>query len=152
MIRLLQAKVGPIPVEQLRILDMYLMYPSLLHRLTLTSALREKLRALRIEQPTKSFVRLPGTASVWQDLQVYQLAALKRLTGLKILRRDDLQAGNAQLDETQIPVQILEHAAHQNEADRPLLGFLVGELGFLPMSGRDGLVRRAGLPSRGPVT
>lgn len=152
MIRLLQAKDGSIPLEQLRILDMYLMYPPLLHRLTLTSALREKLRGLRIEPPAKSFVKLPGTASVWQDLQLYQLTALKRLAGLGILRREDLLERNARLDRAQTPANLLEHAAKQNEPEKPLLHFLVDDLGALPLSGSEGLVRRAGLPSRGPVT
>ncbi len=152
MIRLLQAKDGSIPLEQLRILDMYLMYPPLLHRLTLTSGLRETLRGLRIEPPAKSFVKLPGTASVWQDLQLYQLTALKRLAGLGILRREDLLERNARLDRTQTPMNLFEHAATQNEQEKPLIHFLVDDLGALPLSGSEGLVRRAGLPSRGPVT
>ncbi len=152
MIRLLQARDGSIPLEQLRILDMYLMFPSLLHRLTLTSELREKLRSLRIESPAKSFVKMPGTASVWQDLQLYQLTALKRLAGLGILHREELLERNARLDRAQTPSKLLEHAASQNETGKPLLNFLVDELGSLPMSGSEGLVRRAGLPSRGPVT
>lgn len=152
MIRLLAAKEGSVPLEQLRILDMFLMFPSLLHRLTLTIALRERLRSLRIEQPTKTFVRLPGTASVWQDLQIYQLTALKRLAGLGVLKREDLRDRNASLDRSQAPAELLRHAISQNEAAEPLMRFLVDDLGTLPMSGSQGLVRRAGLPSRGPVT
>lgn len=152
MIRLLDAKGGPIPLEQLRILDMFLMFPSLLHRLTLTNALRERLRSLKIESPTKTFVRLPGTASIWQDLQIYQLTALKRLAGLGVLKREDLRDRNASLDRSQAPAELLQHATLQNEAAEPLMRFLVEGLGALPMAGSEGLVRRAGLPSRGPVT
>lgn len=152
MVRLLQARDGSIPLEQLRILDMYLMFPPLLHRLRLTSELRENLRAVGVEPETKSFVKLPGTASVWQDLQLYQLTALKRLAGLGILHRDDLKVRNALLDRAQTPSTLLRHAASQNEADRPLVNFLVDGLGSLSMTGKEGLVRRAGLPTRGPVT
>jgi hypothetical protein len=151
MIRLLHEKDGSMPIEQLRILDMYLMYPPLLHRLKLTSDLREKLRGLQIELPAKSFVKLPGTASVWQDLQIYQLTALKRLAGLGILRRQDLLERNAKLDDAVAPANLLQRATLQNEPYKPLLRFLVDELGSLPVSGSDGLVRRAGLPSRGPI-
>jgi hypothetical protein len=152
IIRLLEAKGGPIPLEQLRILDMFLMFPPLMHRLTLTAALRERLRSLNIEPPTKTFVRLPGTASVWQDLQIYQLTALKRLAGLGMLKREDLRENSASLDSSQAPAKLLQHAILQNEAAEPLMRFLVDELGTLPMSGSQGLVRRAGLPSRGPVS
>lgn len=151
MIRLLDAKGGPIPLERLRILDMFLMFPSLLYRVSLTSALREQLRGPQIEPPTKTFVRLPGTASVWQDLQVYQLTALKRLAGLGVLKREDLDDRNACLDRSQAPTELLQHAVSQNKAAEPLMRFLVENLGALPMSGSQGLVRRAGLPSRGPV-
>jgi hypothetical protein len=152
MIRLLEAKGGPIPIEQLRILDMLLMFPSLLHRLTLPSALRERLRGLHVETPAKSFVHLPGTASVWQDLQIYQLTALKRLVGLGMLKRDDLRDSNASLDHSQTPTELLNHAIAQNEAASSLVQFLVNDIGTLPMTGSQGLVRRTGLPSRGPVT
>jgi len=152
MIRLLEARGGPVPFEQLRVLDMFLMFPSLLHRLTLTTALRERLRSLEIEPPTKTFVRLPGTASVWQDLQIYQLTALKRLAGLGLLKREALRDRNASLDRSQAPAELLQHAISQNEAAEPLMRFLVEDLGALPMAGSQGLVRRAGLPSRGPVT
>lgn len=152
MIRLLAAKGGPVQVERLRVLDMLLMFPALLHRLSLTDALRKRLRELDVEQPAKSFVRLPGTASVWQDLQIYQSAALKRLAGLGVLKRDDLKDHNASLDQSQTPADLLRHAINQNAAAEPLMRFLVEDLSVLPMSGGKGLVRSAGLPSRGPVT
>lgn len=151
MIRLLEAKGCPIPVEQLRILDMFLMFPSLLHRLSLTDELRKRLRTLDIPPPAKTFVRLPGTASVWQDLRVYQLAALKRLAGLGILTREGLEVREASLDPSQTPAELLERARAQNGSAGSLMRFLVDDLGGLPMSGNQGLVRRAALPTRGPV-
>jgi hypothetical protein len=152
MVRLLAAKGQPVPVEQLRILDMFLMFPPLLHRLTLTAELREQLRKLNVVSPEKSFVRLPGTASVWQDLQIYQLTALKRLAGLGVLKRGELADRNASLDMSQLPEKLLSHVKLQNASDAPLVSFLVDKLGTLPMTGNEGLVRRAGLPSRGPIT
>lgn len=152
MIRLLAAKSGPIPIEQLRILDMFLMFPSLLHRLSLTDELRRQLRTLDIAPPAKTFVRLPGTASVWQDLQIYQLTALKRLAGLGILKRESLEVHEACLDRSQTPVELLRHASRQNASAEALMRFLVDGLGALPTSGSQGLIRRAALPSRGPVT
>lgn len=152
LIRLLEAKRGPIPLEQLRILDMFLMFPSLLHRLALTAELRKKLRSLDIESPKETFVRLPGTAAVWQDLQIYQLTALKRLAGLGVLKREELRDHNACLDRSQAPDELLQRVITQNRASKQLMQFLTEGIGSLPMAGSQGLVRRAGLPSRGPVT
>jgi hypothetical protein len=148
MIRLMAAKGEPIPLEQLRILDMFLMFPVLLHRLSLPAEIKERFRRLKI---ANVFVRLPGTASVWQDLQIYQSTALKRLTGLGLLKRDALRDHYASLEREMVPGEIMSQAAAQNEAGGPLMHFLIDDVGSLPMAGRNGLVKRAGLPSRGPV-
>ena len=151
MIRLLAAKETPVPLEQLRVLDMFLMFPSLLHRLALTTTLKERLRDLQIEPSAKTFVRLPGTASVWQDLQIYQLTALKHLAGLGMLKREHLRESKASLDRSQAPAELFRHAIELNETAKPLMRFLTEDLAAIPMSGSQGLVRRAGLPARGPV-
>jgi hypothetical protein len=151
MIRLMTAKDEPIPLEQLRILDMFLMFPVLLHRLSLPVDIKERFRQLKVTTPANFFVRLPGTASVWQDLQLYQSTALKRLTGLGILKRDALRDHYASLDTTMVPDEIMTQAKAQNELAQPLIRLLVDDVASLPMTGKNGLVKRAGLPSRGPV-
>lgn len=149
MVRLLSAKGAPLPVEQLRILDMLLMFPALLYRMKLTTELRHRLKSLEVQPEAKSFVRLPGTASVWQDLQIYQLTALKRLAGLGLLAREELMERVAHLDAAQMPANLAAHANALNADSAPLMNFLVDDLGSLPMGGAEGLVRRAGLPARG---
>jgi hypothetical protein len=151
MIRLTTAKDEPIPLEQLRILDMFLMFPVLLHRLSLPAEIKERFRQLKIPAPADVFVRLPGTASIWQDLQIYQSTALKRLTGLGLFRRDTLRNGYASLENEMVPIEIMSQAVAQNDAAGPLMRFLTNDIGSLPTAGRNGLVQRAGLPSRGPV-
>lgn len=152
MVRLLVAKEADLSIEQLRVLDMFLMFPPLLHRLKLTSELRERLKSLSIDPEARSFVKLPGTASVWQDLQIYQITALKRLAGLGLLAREQLIERTAKLETAQAPAELLLHAKSMNAASQPLMSFLVDDLGSLPMTGKEGLVRRAGLPTRGAVT
>ena len=151
MIRLLAAKGEPIPLEQLRVLDMFLMFPVLLHRLSLTADIKERFRQLPIERPEKFFVRLPGTASVWQDMQIYQSAALKQLTGLGFLKRDALRDRYASLETSMVPDEIMTQALVQNQTGNSLMRFLTDDVASLPLAGRDGLFKRAGLPSRGPV-
>lgn len=145
------AKDESIPLEQLRILDMFLMFPVLLHRLSLPADIKERFRQLKIPVPANFFVRLPGTASVWQKLQIYQSTALKRLTGLGILKRDALRDRYASLETEMVPEEIMKQVIAQNEAEAPLMRFLIDDVASLPMAGRNGLIQRAGLPSRGPV-
>jgi ABC-three component (ABC-3C) system Middle Component 5 len=152
MIRLLGAKGEPIPLEQLRVLDMFLMFPVLLHRLSLPTDIKERFRLLQIETPAKFFVRLPGTASVWQDLQIYQSTALKQLAGLGLLNRGALRDRYASLETSMVPEEIMKQVLVQNQAALPLLNFLIRDVASLPMSGQNGLIKRAGLPARGPIS
>ena len=151
MIRLMTAKGEPLSLEHLRILDMLLMFPVLLHRLSLPADIKERFRQLKVITPANFFVRLPGTASVWQDLQLYQSTALKQLTGLGLLKRDALRDRYASLDTAMVPEEIMTLVVAQNEVVKPLMQFLVDDVAALPMTGKSGLVKRAGLPSRGPV-
>lgn len=151
MVRLMTAKDEPMPLDQLRILDMFLMFPPLLHRLSLPANIKEHFRALGIPAPANSFVRLPGTASVWQELQLYQTTALKRLTGLGLLKRDALLDRYASLEKNMVPPEIIKQAIEKNAAEKVLVSFLVNDVASLPLTGRDSLTKRAGLPSRGPI-
>lgn len=113
--------------------------------------IKERFRLLKVPTPATVFIRLPGTASVWQDLQIYQSTALKRLTGLGLLKRDALRDRYASLERELVPEEIMTQATAHNEAARSLIRFLVDDVASLPMAGREGLVKRAGLPSRGPI-
>src|SRR3546814_4441142 len=86
---------------------MFLRFPVMLERLSLPSEIKARFRELRSDTEKSTFVRLPGTASVWQDLQIYQATALKQLTGLGLLKRDALRDRYASLEFEQVPAEIL---------------------------------------------
>jgi hypothetical protein len=151
MIRILSRKGNALLVDQLRLLDMLLMYPSLSHRMKLPSQVRDHLRALHLPATKELFVHLPGTAAIWQDLQLYQSAALKQLAGRGLLKPEALRDRYAALDLTQVPEKILLRVASENEAQAQFMNFLVDDLAALPASGTDNIFKRAGLPARGPL-
>jgi len=151
MIRLLTWKGDALLVDQLRLLDMLLMYPSVALRMKLPLAFRENLRALRIPAVKDLFVSLPGTASIWQDLQLYQSTALKQLAGRSLLRRDALRDRYASLDQNQVPPSLLDRVHAENSVQSALMSFLVQDLASLPASGPDNIFKRAGVPVRGPA-
>ncbi|WDA35124.1 ABC-three component system middle component 5 [Sphingobium sp. YC-XJ3] len=151
MIRLLMWKGDGIPVDQLRVLDMLLMYPSLALRMKLPATVRENLRALRLPPVKDLFVSLPGTASIWQDLQLYQSAALKQLAGRSLLKRDALRDRYASLDQRNMPALLHDRASAENAAQAALMTFLITDVANLPANGSDNIFKRAGVSSRGPV-
>lgn len=151
LVRLMAAKAEPVAVEKLRLLDMFLLFPGLLHRMSLPIDVKRRFRELRIETPAKGFIRLPSTAAVWQDLQIYQSTALKQLAARGMLKRDALRDRYASLDTEHVPFEVLDRAKKQNAQDVGLVEFLVRDIAALPTTGKSGFVRRAGLPARGPV-
>jgi hypothetical protein len=151
MLRLLTATQEGLSLERLRILDMYLLYPPLLHRLSLPTAIKEKFRELKIENPKTTFMKLPSNASVWQDLQVYQSASLKQLVGRGLLDQSAFQNKVARLLGDNLPTDLAERVDVENAEDSKLISLLVEEMSVLSMSGPAGLIRRSGIPARGPV-
>lgn len=151
MIRLLTWKGDGLPVDQLRLLDMLLMYPSLSLRMKLPSAVRDNLRALHLPPVKELFVSLPGTASIWQDLQLYQSTALKQLAGRSLLKRDALRDRYAALDQRQLPSPLLNRANAENAAQAALMTFLISDIATIPAAGPDNIFKRAGVLARGPV-
>ncbi|MDE0878983.1 MAG: hypothetical protein OSB00_10040 [Sphingomonas bacterium] len=151
MIRLLTWKGDALPLDQLRVVDMLLMYPSLAWRMRLPSAVRDRLRALRLPAAKDLFVSLPGTASIWQDLHLYQSAALKQLAGRSLLKRDALRDRYAALDPRHMPLSLSERVRIENDAQAALMTFLIDDIAPLPATGPDNIFKRAGVPARGPV-
>ena len=151
MLRLLTATQAGLSLERLRILDMYLLYPPLLHRLSLPTAIKEKFRELKIENPKTTFMKLPSNASIWQNLQVYQSASLKQLVGRGLLDQSAFQNKVARLLRDNLPTELAERVGVENAEDSKLISLLVEEMSVLSMTGSGGLIRRSGIPARGPV-
>lgn len=147
--RILSHKSEPIAVERLRMLDMFLLYPSLLHRVSLPSAIKDQFRQLKIPSPNDLFIRLPSTASVWQDLQIYQSTALTNLAARGILKKSAIREGQADIELEPIPPELRHRLKEANTEQTSLMDFLVNSLSALPMVGREGFARRAALPARG---
>ena len=151
MIRLLTWKGDGLPVDQLRLLDMLLMYPSLSLRMKLPSTVRDNLRALRLPPVKELFVSLPGTASIWQDLQLYQSTALKQLAGRSLLNRDALRDRYATLDQRQLPSPLLNRVRAENADQAALMTFLISDIAAIPAAGPDNIFKRAGVLAGGLV-
>ena len=95
VMRLLHAAGGgAIEFERLRIFDLYLLFPSLLHRMSMPQDMKAQFRALQIANPDEIFVRLPSTASAFQELRIYQTSAANYLAAKELLQREISAKGN----------------------------------------------------------
>lgn len=147
-LRLLVANDASLEVERLRILDMFLLYPPLLHRTSMPQDTKKRFRELEIPTQEKIFLRLPSSAAVFQDLRLYQNSAIAQLAARGLLSTIDLKRGLASPVEAGWPDGIAERARRKNAEDGGLTEFLVGIFSEIPLKGRESIYRKAGLPTR----
>lgn len=147
IVRLLEASQDRVlELERARVLDMFLLFPALLHRTSMTDPVRRRFRELAIEKPEKQFIHLPSAAAVFQDLRVYQNSAITQMAARGLLSPSGLRNGS--LNAEGVPEVIRHKAVHRNETDGGLTAFLTGTFSLLPTRGAESIYRRAGLPSR----
>jgi hypothetical protein len=148
LIRLLLKSAGTrMALERLRLLDLFLLYPAVLYDVSMPRLVKDQFRDLNVPKAADSFVRLPGTAVLAQDLRLYQNAAASQLVARGLLSTEPLEGGHAQLVIPSLPNDLLMRATQKNAAEADLLEFLTSGLDVIPLTGKDGLFRRAGVAS-----
>ncbi len=148
-VRLLVAAGKPIELERLRILDMFLLYPPLLHRSSMPDEVRRQFRTLQIPKPDQLFLRLPSAAAVFQDLRLYQNSAVAQLTARGLASATDLKQGLLVFNLAAVPEALIVQARERNRTDGGLTDFLVGPWSGQPLRGSNNVYRKIGLPARG---
>ncbi|WP_425490096.1 ABC-three component system middle component 5 [Azospirillum tabaci] len=149
MLRIMWASPGKsIAWEWARILDLFVLFPPTLHRVSLPQNTKDLLRKLSIPKPEKEFVRLPSNASLFRDLRPYQYAAMAKLMAHNLVPPHSLISGHAELNVKSVPEEMRVRADRKNIAAEGLMNFLCQEITKLPLSGSDCIYDRAGLPHR----
>ena len=152
LLRLSLAYGAPMEVERFRILDMYLLYPSLLHSSTMPREVRSEFGKLGVPQVSKIFIQLPSAASIFQDLRIYHNSAIAQLAARGIVAANSLKNRLITLVESGIPVEMSTRAGERNVEAGALMEFLVGPFSEIPLRGIGSIYKKAGLPSRGIPT
>jgi hypothetical protein len=148
LLRLLLAADGEIELERARILDIFLLFPSLIHRPHLTSPVRKAIRELNIIKPEDEFVNLPSAASIFQDLRMYQNVAVTHLAAKGILKKASLKEGVLSLQRESLPTDLTVSLKSRDETDSKFAEFLVNAWKEIPLRGSQSMYRRIGLPIR----
>jgi hypothetical protein len=112
------------------------------------SDVRAAFRNISIPKPDELFVRLPGAATIFQDLRLYQNSAVMQLLGRGLIAQSKFKQGVVEPDLSSLPQDLRNEAAAKNAADGGLSKFLAGPFSSIPLRGADNLYRKAGLPSR----
>jgi len=148
ILMLLRHSGKEISEDMIRLLDLWLLYPQLLHRLSKPARLKEDFDSLKVEKPQHSFLKLPSTYVLFRDVRVYQTIALRELEARSILRYEHRQGAMVKLVDGSVPTGLMERVDAGCQNNHRLLKFLVEDLASLGALGSDGLYHRARLPRR----
>ena len=153
IIRLLAERRGkPIEFERLRILDMFVLFPALLHRTKMPMDMRETFKQLAIVKPDDLFESVPSNAAIFRDLRAFQRVAVSYLAAREIIEQEPLKRGEIVYNASAVPVELSEGISVRNKEQDKLIRFLVDEFGNLPLGGSEGLFKRSALPGEHVLT
>ena len=131
------------PVSKLKVLDMFLAYPSLLHRLSYTRDSRKELQEFQIPKPDDNFVSLPPNQSLFRSMETIQKNALYDLVGKGILHKESYMQGHARLIARKLSENLSISIKGANNDQRKFLAFLAAQLGSLDVNGPKNIFRVA---------
>jgi len=149
MLRLLMtAPSAVMEYERVRVLDMFLLAPPLLHKISMPMDVKEGFRELGVPKPDEVFGRLPSVAAMFQELRVYQATAASYLVARDIFRNTLLRTGLVEFNKLALPKPLTVELQRRNDEQKTLVSFLVTQIGRIPLAGNDNIYKRAGLPGR----
>jgi hypothetical protein len=125
--------------ERLFISDFYLVNPSLLHKIQMTSDVRKAFNALRIAKPEQQFVRLPPPAVLFHKMSGVQIEALHNLIGRGLCDVELVNEGRYALSKEGVNLSRRLSSALVLPREEPVIGFLTKE--FLEIGAGDGSLR-----------
>lgn len=143
-LRLLE-KIPKLPheVDKLRILDFYLLFPSLLKRVSLPR------NALIFRKMFKSYAdtyeELADPYKIFIQLEPFQIASLRYLSSVELIDVEDLSNGKVNRTETRLPTMLFDAINKANSEHSELLDFLIGPFFELEFYGSNGLKARTKL-------
>jgi hypothetical protein len=143
MIRLADT-IPKLGVEQARIADFYLSFPSRLAEVTFPRGMRGRLRPA-LEQAPASYGTSPAKDAVMRRMRPIQDAAMQTLLGNGTLDRDAFDAGAIALDAMAVSERLLGRARALNTGQVNLVGLIRDLIGAVPLEGENGLKHRTGL-------
>ncbi len=140
MLRLLTESPYAIEEDRLRLLDFYLLFSSLLRKISLPQGLVRSRN--RVAQPENRY-RFAGQPQLaFRTLTPVHDAAIGLLsTSSWVTRERDRLTVNAPV----LPEGLLSVLRARNDIEKDLIDFLVMDLHTVPMLGPEGLKRRSGL-------
>ena len=131
-------------VEQARIADFYLSFPTRLGEVTFPKGLRGRLRGALAQAPA-TYGTPPADEMVIRRMRPIQDAAIQTLVGSGSFDADAYETGTLKLDEAAVSESLMKRAGALNDEQAALVGLLRDLINAVPLEGENGLKHRTGL-------
>jgi len=138
-------RLGSLEIDQIRILDFYLIFPFRIAEIRLR---REHVRFRKIAAPyglTKPYGFQPEDRVLFERMRPIQWVALEALAAKGFISSSDLEKGLVRFTERPIPTELMARIDEANYADKKLFEVLELLVSEYPLHGVDGLKARSGL-------
>ncbi|MBF0250793.1 MAG: hypothetical protein HQL35_09230 [Alphaproteobacteria bacterium] len=130
-------------LDQLRILDFYLLFPHLLADKSLSTKARSWKK--RLAQMGSSYNRVPAPQMLLEQIHPLQRSALLHLAEEGLIDGEQLEAMIVARTDKEIPVAIRKAMVDQGDDERELVEFLATIVAAIPLTGPQGLKSRTSL-------
>jgi len=144
VLRLLHKAPGKkLQIDQLRILDFYLLFP---HLLTDVSVLRGQVaKKNKFAKRASKYNRVPSPRMLMLRLREVQTAAVHTLASKGMLNEGGLRDGEVALADLVIGPELQALIDDQTPEDKEVVDYLSTQITRIPVAGSDGLKSRTGL-------
>lgn len=143
LIRIADILAAP-SIEQSRIADFYLCFPSRLGEVTFPKGMRGRLRAALAQAPA-TYGTPAADEMVIRRMRPIQDAAIQTLVANGVFDADAYEAGTLKLDIDSVSEALLGRARTLNEEQGSLTSLIRDLIGAVPLEGENGLKHRTGL-------
>lgn len=140
---LLKLPQSPHSVEQVRILDFFLLFPELLSNITLPQDAKKYRKNIKAQPSLYEIIDNPRR--LFLRLEPYQITALHCLASYEMVNAEMLSHNKIQLEKSKIPQALNDAVENASSHTREILELLTGPLSEMALFGEKGLKARTDL-------
>jgi hypothetical protein len=134
-----------LPVDHMRILDFYLLFPFKISSIRMTPQHR-KFRSVADEyEQRRPYGEEPDSAQVFRRMEPMQIAAIETLAEKKFVDPNELKNGRVLRSKTALPVELANRIRNANAQESQLVEVISTLASEYPFLGPQGLKSRTGL-------
>ncbi|SDE57093.1 ABC-three component system middle component 5 [Kordiimonas lacus] len=133
------------PMDRARFLDLFVLFPGLLYKLSLTHEQKRTLKKIGVAPAATYFATLPDIKILYRRLRSNQRPAISQMIATQVIDVNEFRDDKIKLNLEKLPSEILERAIARVARSPEVFEFLHSDLAVYEFNGPEGLLDRAGI-------